>query len=133
MPGGGDISNNFSQYSNGIADASYAFDFVGRVTIASLGIVTVTFPVQANVIRIRNVIITDVTAALGGVQAALVAAYFRIDGNPIGTGGSVNGSFARVLKPGSTLTVARWVPQEAGVTLYNPNGANVIVQVELGA
>jgi hypothetical protein len=128
----GEIYDNFPQYSSAIADASYAFDYNKRVTIPAGNTVSVTFPVTANVLRIRSITVEDVTAAVGGSAPALIACYYRIDGTVAGSGAAVDGSHSRIVKPGERQSINRFCPSEDGVSLYNPNAASITLQVELG-
>jgi len=124
---------NFFQYSSGIADASYAFDFCTRATIAGGGSAIVTFPTQTTIIRIRSLTIYDVTAATGGTAPALIAVYYRIDGRTPNATTASDGSTSRIVKPSERQGINRFTAQENGVTLFNPNAAAVTVQIELAA
>lgn len=123
----------FFQYSSGIADASYVFDFPTRVTIAGGGNAIVTFPAQAVIIRIRSLTIADVTASVGGTAPALIACYYRIDGRVASATAASDGSTARIVKPAERQSINRFIAQENGVTIFNPNAGSVTLQVELGA
>lgn len=128
-----DISNSFPQYSNVLADSSYVFDFVKRVTVGASGTANVVFPPSSNVLRFRQTSLYDVTAATGGTNPSLIACYFRLDGLTASAGTVNDGSAARILKPGERVTLNRITPQEGGVWLFNPNGTPVTILVELGA
>lgn len=129
------IADSFAQYSSGIADASYAFDVVKRFTVAAGATSPViSFNTTTNVFRIRNCIISDVTLATGGVTPATpIACYFRIDGQTPSAGNAPDGTASRILRAGAEKTVARYIPAEVGVTIFNPNAGAVVIQVELGA
>jgi hypothetical protein len=130
----GTALEKFPQYSNGIADSSYAFDFCVRIMIAGTSSsAPITFPVQTNVIRIRSIVLEDVTAAVGGTAPALIACYYRIDGRAAGAGSAPDGSTSRILKPAENRALSRFIPSEFGVMLYNPNATAVTIQVELAA
>ena len=128
------IADSFAQYSSGIADAAYAFDIVRRVTIPAGGTsVAITFNLTSNVFRIRNAILSDQTASTGGTAPGLVACYFRIDGQTPSAGVTPDGTASRILRAGAEKIVARYVPVEVGVLIFNPNATAVVIQVELGA
>ena len=130
----GTALEKFPQYSNGIADSSYAFDFCVRITVPPTSTsAPITFPVQTNVIRIRNVVLEDVTAALGGTNPASIACYYRIDGRQATAGSAPDGSTARILKPTENRSLSRFIAAEFGVSIYNPNATPITIQVELAA
>jgi hypothetical protein len=133
-------SELFPQYSPGIADQSYQFDFCTRVTLTSGQHTTLSFPVQANIVRIRQVIVEDVTVATGGTAPSTgIACYFRFDGVTASAGLDAATNMApRVVKSGSATfaypkPVNRFIAAENGINLYNPNAGTVVIQVELGA
>jgi hypothetical protein len=128
-----DISNQFPQYSNVLADSCYAFDYVRRYTIGPGGNATAIFPPTGNILRFRVVTLYDVTQALGGTNPPLIACYYRIDGYAASGATANDGSSSRILKPGERVVLYRNVPQEGGITIYNPNGTAVIIQTDLGA
>lgn len=125
------LLDNFEQYSNGIADASYAFDFVLQVSIGAGAHTNVIFPVQTNLLRIRSVTVEDVTAAVGGSAPSAIACYYRIDGTIPTAGIGLGGQSSRIVKPSERQTIARWVASELGVTLFNPNAGTVNILVEV--
>lgn len=125
------LLDNFEQYSNGIADASYAFDFVTQVIIGAGLHASVVFPIQTNLLRIRSVTVEDVSAAVGGSAPSLIACYYRIDGTTPTAAAGAGGSWSRIVKPNERQTIARWVPSETGITLFNPNAGGVTILVEI--
>jgi len=133
MPG--TATENWPQYSNGIADASYAFDQVQQTVSLTAGTnARITFPVQANIIRLRNVTVTDVTPALASTAPGHgIAAYVRTDGTIPTAGVGAQGSWSRVVRSGEKVTIARQFAAEAGLTVYNPTAATVTLLIELAA
>lgn len=131
MPG--NLYDNFPQYSTAIADASYSFDYTTRVSISATSTATAKFPMGANVLRIRSITVEDVTAATGGSAPALIACYYRIDGQTASAGTASDGSASRIVKPGERQSISRNAPAEGGITFFNPNAAAVVLQIELGA